>query len=750
MAVNLSPVGGVAQQFFSDNGVPLLGGLLYTYAAGTTTPQTSYTSISGSTAHSNPIVLNSAGRVPGGEIWITDGIAYKFVLRDSNNVLIATYDNITGINGTGVTSNALNVEYDPAGAGAVATTVQAKLRETVSVEDFGADPTGVTDSTAAIQAAVNAAKEVFFPPGVYTVSSPINLPNGTWLTGVGGFQNTATDRISKINYTAAAGWAFQFVAPANLSNFYGDFAVKGLMISTLNISTIDSGGCLLFGNSDIANFSTYGYVGRVNIDQCWFTGNNNSIGVYFIKVFDSTIVNSYFAGFNYGAWLYGSDINKITQNRFIANNTHIRATIDGSFGGGLKIEHNDILTCTYANVWLEGVFGTQLLDNYIEAIAPNAKAVAQTGTITLSPYTTTLTGSGTTFIAQFAAAIGTNDPRRVLIKIGDDYRQVTSITNNTTLVVDAPFLAELSGQTWAIVYGTGVIASSCALLSSLDNRIDITSTSAVVPRFYCAGGSGNISDYCGQNLDNGQVVVVKSSPSAGVSVLNRYKLDNQSPVAKYNASFDFVFGTNDGAQPRNLIDVPRTTFRTTPQILFDYRNWFQLSGLTPALISASADVNGTPSVSLYNSNPADDLSSFLPSEYFGNRLRIKVRVKPIGFASTINIYAGATLGATTSLLGTFTTGSPGAWYSYDFCTTDPALIASGFNAITVSKTTQILYYDYVIVEALDPNSFIFGVGSPEGVYTAPVGAMYRRTNGGAGTTLYVKESGSSNTGWVAK
>ena len=151
MAVNLSPVGGVAQQFFSDNGVPLLGGLLYTYAAGTTTPQTSYTSISGNTAHSNPIVLNSAGRVPGGEIWITDGIAYKFVLRDSNNVLIATYDNITGINGTGVTSNALNVEYDPAGAGAVATTVQAKLRETVSVEDFGADPTGVTDSTAAIR-----------------------------------------------------------------------------------------------------------------------------------------------------------------------------------------------------------------------------------------------------------------------------------------------------------------------------------------------------------------------------------------------------------------------------------------------------------------------------------------------------------------------------------------------------------------------------------------------------------------------
>lgn len=44
----------------------------------------------------------------------------------------------------------------------------------------------------------------------------------------------------------------------------------------------------------------------------------------------------------------------------------------------------------------------------------------------------------------------------------------------------------------------------------------------------------------------------------------------------------------------------------------------------------------------------------------------------------------------------------------------------------------------------------FGSGSPEGVVTAPVGCLYSRTDGGAGTTLYVKESGTGNTGWVAK
>jgi hypothetical protein len=96
MAVFLSPVGGAAAQFFTDSGVPLTGGKLYTYAAGTTTPQASYTSSSGGTAHANPIILDSAGRVPGGEIWLS-APPYKFVLNTSTDVLIATYDNISGI-----------------------------------------------------------------------------------------------------------------------------------------------------------------------------------------------------------------------------------------------------------------------------------------------------------------------------------------------------------------------------------------------------------------------------------------------------------------------------------------------------------------------------------------------------------------------------------------------------------------------------------------------------------------------------
>ena len=97
MAVFLSPVGGVAAQFFTNTGAVLTGGKLYTYAAGTTTPLASYTTSAGNVARTNPIVLDAAGRVPSsGQIWITSA-PYKFVLTDSTDVLIATYDNVSGI-----------------------------------------------------------------------------------------------------------------------------------------------------------------------------------------------------------------------------------------------------------------------------------------------------------------------------------------------------------------------------------------------------------------------------------------------------------------------------------------------------------------------------------------------------------------------------------------------------------------------------------------------------------------------------
>ena len=176
MTVNLSLFAGAGAQFFDNNGAPLAGGLVYSYLAGTTTPAATYTSSTGSTAHSNPIVLNSAGRVATGEIWLTSNVEYKFILYTSANVLIASYDNIIGAitdanidAAVAVLKAELANNSDPAlgdaligfrqstsagnVTGAVGRTVHQKLQESVSIKDFGAVGNGVTNDNTAVLAA---------------------------------------------------------------------------------------------------------------------------------------------------------------------------------------------------------------------------------------------------------------------------------------------------------------------------------------------------------------------------------------------------------------------------------------------------------------------------------------------------------------------------------------------------------------------------------------------------------------------
>jgi hypothetical protein len=97
MAVALSPIAGAGWQFFDNSGAILAGGLLYTYAAGTTTPLATYQDSNGFVVHTNPIILDSAGRVPT-EVWMTAGSAYKLVLKTSASVSLWTMDNLRGIN----------------------------------------------------------------------------------------------------------------------------------------------------------------------------------------------------------------------------------------------------------------------------------------------------------------------------------------------------------------------------------------------------------------------------------------------------------------------------------------------------------------------------------------------------------------------------------------------------------------------------------------------------------------------------
>jgi hypothetical protein len=194
MSVSLSLLAGAGWQFFDDNGVPLNGGLLYTYAAGTTTPLATYTSSNGVTANSNPIVLDSAGRVPY-QVWLTNGSDYKFILQTSTGVTVWTEDDVeanSDLAALAASNGSSLIGFIQAGIGAVARTVQSKLRDTVSVKDFGAVGNGVADDTAAIQAAITYAKTLTAPElivdyGTYLTSASLtfDLPNHSTISFLG-------------------------------------------------------------------------------------------------------------------------------------------------------------------------------------------------------------------------------------------------------------------------------------------------------------------------------------------------------------------------------------------------------------------------------------------------------------------------------------------------------------------------------------------------------------------------------------
>ena len=131
--VTLSP--SPKLQFFDSNSIELAGGKLYTYAAGTTTPLATYTDSTGSVPNTNPVILNSRGEA---SVWLGSSL-YYMELHDSLGTLIWSADNIGGnvtLASLAASSGSALIGFIQAGTGAVAQTVQGKLRERVSVFDF--------------------------------------------------------------------------------------------------------------------------------------------------------------------------------------------------------------------------------------------------------------------------------------------------------------------------------------------------------------------------------------------------------------------------------------------------------------------------------------------------------------------------------------------------------------------------------------------------------------------------------------
>jgi hypothetical protein len=294
MTVNISLFAGAGAQFFDDNGTPLSGGLLYTYLAGTTTAAATFTSSTGLSAHSNPIVLDAGGRVPE-EVWLTADTTYKFVLQDADAVLIGSWDNIPGISNANTLAddlaNTSNIALGDALVGfkqtyalgimpgAVGKTLNDKMQDLVSVKDFGAKGDGTTDDTASIQAAINLA---------CTYGGNVYLPAGTY----------------KISAALVFSMNSSLVDPVKRPSMSGDGMAATTIYQTANANGIEivgydpqpAGYCLF------QDFTLYGY-------------QKNKLGMALKDIAFVTINNVYLAGWSTG--LYGANVLSSTFNDLV-------------------------------------------------------------------------------------------------------------------------------------------------------------------------------------------------------------------------------------------------------------------------------------------------------------------------------------------------------------------------------------------------------------------------------------------------
>lgn len=92
-------------------------------------------------------------------------------------------------------------------------------------------------------------------------------------------------------------------------------------------------------------------------------------------------------------------------------------------------------------------------------------------------------------------------------------------------------------------------------------------------------------------------------------------------------------------------------------------------------------------------------------------------------------------------------------FSDSFATSAHAFLNFGFSRVLFRNSGNTAYVPVQaesVYLASGNITISTGTGTPESSVTAPVGSLYLRTDGGASTTLYVKESGAGDTGWVAK
>jgi len=284
------------QQFIDSNGNPLASGKVYYYIPSTTTFKNTYQDPALTILNTNPIQLDANGQC----IAYGNG-SYRQQVYDVNNNLIwdQESDAPLSISDLEVAAGATYIGYQEGQSNSVVRTVAQKLQESVSVLDFGADPTGTVDSATAIQSAINSNKSVYFPSGTYLCSAQITKTTGFFhIYGDGA-------NITEIQFTSsvAGNAGFNFTQQNDLN--YAK--VTGLTLSTSTGYVSGKTALYINGSPQVTSGSPRGTTlnrseRRILIDDVEIRGINDSattgwgIGIRVTSLGWSNISNYAFLG----------------------------------------------------------------------------------------------------------------------------------------------------------------------------------------------------------------------------------------------------------------------------------------------------------------------------------------------------------------------------------------------------------------------------------------------------------------------
>ena len=744
MSVYLSPVGGVAAQFFTNNGTPLTGGKLYTYSAGSTTPAATFTSSNGSTAWTNPIVLDAAGRVPGsGEIWLTDSVIYKFILKDSNDVLIATYDNISGINSnfiaftnqqeivtatSGQTVFNLGINYQPGtnslsvfvdgvnqyGPGAQYAYVETDSN-TVTFNSglhVGAE-VKFTTSQQQGAGAVDAEQVSYQPPFTGSVATNVEakLAQTVSVKDFGAVGDGVTDDTAAINTAvtyanSVGGGVVTFPFGTYMVNASG--TTTGIQLKTgvyLNLTGAKL-KALSFNSPDyrlvwIQEQSNCGVIGgEIEGDKLTTTATSTNAqghGIYIIlncanvTVQGVKVYNCYGDGIYTGRLCTGT---KIT-NCVLTNNGR-----------------NNISVVSSSNVVIDGCDISNANGNLPEAgidVEPNPGDAVSNNVVITNCHIYGNTNEGISFPAPAPTPL-----------IETAIVANCHIYNNGTQGIRASYVKNLE-VTGCVIYGNGAggIQDTAALATSfnIDGNIIYGNTGSGIEGF----SSGSIIS--NNTIRNNTQWGIKWQFGQHVTIAGNTISDHGEDGISYERAY-------------NCAIVGNTIKNSQKHGIF-------ITGTVTSSVTRSRKVTIEGNTVAFSGLLTDNTYSGIFLDTYANTSVVTGNTVVAGTTGNLPLHAIYAVDASVYVASNQTDGGAKSGNSQ--------VNIGGVSMPSFLNSPNVLSHTYAPRYYLPGLCFITsGTGSPEGALGAPVGSLFLRTDGGAGTTLYVKQSGSSNTGWVAK